>query len=140
MNYVKKVKSLNELNTAFEVIKSFQEGNNDKEVLIHCLINKDFELPSGKQGDLIELAIEWQKYVAANSLLEYNFASSDDSRRESLEISIDHYRGIEDLEKLSEELNGNNKDYYKDMVENIKRNIEALELLKDRYKVKVMSR
>ena len=139
MNYVKRVKSLNELDAAFKVINSFQEGNNN-DALIHCLINKEFELPSGKQGDLIELAIECHKYIAANGLSNYNFTSSDDQRRESLEISMEHYTGVSDLEKLSEELDGNYKDYYRSMVNKIKNNIEALELLKTRYKARVLAR
>lgn len=131
MEYQEFVTTTNSLIVAGELIASLQKGDQDKEWLLHSVMNRTYTLSDGREGDILCLAIELQKYIAALQLIEYNTYSSEEDIKTSLMKSLEYFKGEEDLEKLKEKA-GNDPSYERMIIERTA-NIKALEALKSKY-------
>ena len=131
MEYQEFVTTTNSLIVAGELIASLQKGDQDKEWLLHSVMNRTYTLSDGREGDILCLAIELQKYIAALQLIEYNTYSSEEDIKTSLMKSLEYFKGEEDLERLKEKA-GNDSTYERMIIERTA-NIKALEALKSKY-------
>ena len=138
MKYEEFVANTNNLIMAGDLINSLQRGEVDRNWLLHSLLYKQYTLSSGKIGDILCLAIELQKYIAALQILEYNVLVSDEDIVRSLKKSIEHFNGEEDLAKFKE--GASNDVTYQKIIAEKEANIRALDVLKERYLGKAITR
>ena len=132
MDYQSRIIDFNNLNTAFKLIDGLQKGEEEIMYLLYTLSTKPLLLPSGKRGSIILLAIQMQKFVAAEYLLNnMSVYDSDEVIANSLAKSAEIYNGEETVERLQDSANEN--ETYARMVEEYNANNEALNRLKEIY-------
>ena len=131
MEYAEFVAKKNVDIAAGNVITSLQEGEEVADPIICSLLKRTYELYDGNKGDLLCLAIQTQKYVAAIQLMDYNTLSTDEEIVESLNLSIENFHGEEDLKLLQEESKGDI--IHEKMIVEKTANLRALNILKERY-------
>jgi hypothetical protein len=132
MKYLEGLVEFNDLNTAFSLINSLQVGDSDKNHYLFVLSHRDFRLPTGNKGSLLMLAILWQKFVAAEWLIN-NMSIIDefDDIATAINIASESTDYERKIEKLSEEAASN--DTYQKILEELENNQRALNRLKERY-------
>jgi hypothetical protein len=81
----------NSLIVAGNIIASYQKGELLDDKIIHSVLTKTYDLSNGRKGDILCLAIELQKFVAAIQLMDYNTISSDEEVVESLNTSLENF-------------------------------------------------
>ena len=121
----------NSLIVAGNIIASYQKGELLDDKIIHSVLTKTYDLSNGRKGDILCLAIELQKFVAAIQLMDYNTISSDEEVVESLNTSLENFNGEEDLRLLEKE--GKNDLLHERLIVEKTANLKALKLLKERY-------
>ena len=122
---------INSLIVAGNIIASYQKRELLDDKIIHSVLTKTYDLSNGRKGDILCLAIELQKFVAAIQLMDYNTISSDEEVVESLNTSLENFNGEEDLRLLEEE--GKNDLLHERLIVEKTANLKALKLLKERY-------
>ena len=105
MKYQNGVVYYNNLVLAFKIIEGLQnEGEdyyNECTNLIYVLNHRTFQLPSGKKGSIIKLAIEMHRFVAAKLLINnMNYYDSAEELLKELDLAYEYYDGLNKIEKL----------------------------------------
>ena len=139
MEYREWRKATSDLMVAGEIIASLQKGDTDKTEWLRMVLTKTYDLSDGRTGDILCLAIEMNKYIAALQIADSELYTEEDEIRESLRISMEHFDGEKDLAKLLARGDMNNVAYQKLVIEK-EANLKALDQLKERYLSKEMSR